>query len=79
KKGSSYQLMMAGFAAALTTKTGKIGYLGSGKLNLLKGPLNYQDGQPFLKTGEAADNKQIWFMEQLLEGMSGQSRANKSN
>jgi len=53
--------------------------LGSGKLNLLKGPLNYQDGQPFLKTGEAADNKQIWFMEQLLEGMSGQSRANKSN
>lgn len=53
--------------------------LGSGRLNLLKGPLNYQDGKPFLKTGEVADNNQIWFMEQLLEGMSGQSKVNKSD
>jgi simple sugar transport system substrate-binding protein len=52
--------------------------LSSGKLNLFKGPLNYQDGKPFLKTGEAAGDKQIWYMQQLLEGMSGQSKANKS-
>ena len=53
--------------------------LGSGRLNLLKGPLNYQDGKPFLKTAEAADNNKLWFMQQLLEGMAGQSKANKSD
>lgn len=49
--------------------------LGSGKVNLFQGPLNYQDGKPFLKKGETATDKQIWYMEQLLEGMSGQSSA----
>lgn len=47
--------------------------LASGQLNLLKGPLNYQDGKPFVKAGEIASDKQVWYMEQLLEGMSGQS------
>ncbi|UCE52284.1 MAG: BMP family ABC transporter substrate-binding protein, partial [Desulfobacterales bacterium] len=46
--------------------------LGSGKINLFKGPLNYQDGKPFIKTGETATDNQIWYMEQLLEGMAGQ-------
>jgi simple sugar transport system substrate-binding protein len=49
--------------------------LGSGKLNLFKGPLNYQDGKVFLKEGETATDEQIWYMEQLLEGMIGQSSA----
>jgi basic membrane protein A and related proteins len=49
--------------------------LGSGKVNLFKGPLNYQDGSPFVKAGETATDKQIWYMEQLLEGMDGQSSA----
>jgi simple sugar transport system substrate-binding protein len=47
--------------------------LGSGELALFTGPLNYQDGTPFLKTGEQATDKQIWYMEQLLEGMEGLS------
>ncbi|HKI81608.1 MAG TPA: BMP family ABC transporter substrate-binding protein, partial [Pseudodesulfovibrio sp.] len=47
--------------------------LGSGELNLFTGPLNHQDGTPFLKAGEKATDKQIWYMEQLLEGMEGQS------
>lgn len=51
--------------------------LGSGKLNLFQGPLNYQDGKPFLKAGETANDKQIWYMEQLLQGMQGQSSAKK--
>lgn len=51
--------------------------LGSGKLNLFTGPLNYQDKKPFVKAGETASDKQIWYMEQLLEGMSGQSSAKK--
>ena len=49
--------------------------LGSKKVDLFKGPLNYQDGSPFVKTGQTASDKQIWYMEQLLEGMLGQSRA----
>ena len=38
-----------------------------------KGPLNYQDGKPFVQTGQTAKDKQIWFMEQLLEGIDSQS------
>ena len=39
------------------------------------GTLNFQDGTEFVKAGEAATDKQIWYMEQLLEGMDGQSSA----
>jgi simple sugar transport system substrate-binding protein len=51
--------------------------LGSGTVNLFKGPLNYQDGKVFVKAGETASDKQIWHMEQLLQGMQGQSSAKK--
>jgi len=51
--------------------------LGSGTVNLFKGPLNYQDGTVFVKAGETASDKQIWHMEQLLQGMQGQSSAKK--
>ena len=50
-----------------------IAMLGSGKLDLFKGPLNYQDGSPFIAAGETASDKQIWYMHQLLEGMEGLS------
>jgi simple sugar transport system substrate-binding protein len=49
--------------------------LGEGRINLFKGPLNYQDGSPFISDGSTASDKQIWYMEQLLEGMTGQSSA----
>jgi len=49
--------------------------LGSGKVNLFKGPLNFQDGSPFIKAGQTATDKQIWYMEQLLQGIDGQSSA----
>ena len=49
--------------------------LGQGRIDLFKGPLNYQDGSTFIKAGETASDKQIWYMEQLLEGMTGQSSA----
>jgi len=51
--------------------------LGSGKVQLFKGPLDYQDGKPFLKAGEVATDKQVWYMEQLLKGMTGESKAKK--
>ena len=50
--------------------------LASGKVQLFKGPLDYQDGTPFLKAGEIASDKKIWYMKQLLKGMQGQSKAN---
>ena len=47
----------------------------AGGLNLWAGPLNYQDGTPFLADGEEATDVQIWYLPQLLEGMEGQSVA----
>lgn len=49
--------------------------LASGEINLLKGPLEYQDGTTFLKAGETASEKQIWYQTQLLKEMKGQSKA----
>jgi len=64
-------------AAAKTELDKFVKDLGSGKVNLFKGPLNYQDGKVFVKAGETAGDKQIWHMEQLLQGMQGQSSAKK--
>jgi len=50
-----------------------IAKLGAGDLNLFSGPMNYQDGTAFLKAGEKATDKQIWYLPQLLEGMKGLS------
>ena len=47
----------------------------SGGLNLFTGPLNYQDGSVYLKDGEKADDKKIWYTDQLLQGVVGQSAA----
>jgi simple sugar transport system substrate-binding protein len=47
--------------------------LADGSINLFVGPLNYQDGTPFLADGEVASDEQIWYMQQLLEGMEGPS------
>ena len=34
-----------------------------------------QDGKAYLKAGQIASDKEIWYMEQLLQGMIGQSSA----
>ena len=47
--------------------------LSDGSINLFKGPLNYQDGSPFLADGEEGSDVQLWYMKQLLEGMEGAS------
>jgi simple sugar transport system substrate-binding protein len=48
--------------------------LASGKAKLFVGPLSYQDGSVYLKDGEKATDKQIWYMSQLLKGMTGASK-----
>jgi simple sugar transport system substrate-binding protein len=45
----------------------------AGGLNLWKGPLNLQDGTPFIEAGKTATDVQVWYLEQLLEGMEGKS------
>mgnify|MGYP005841820075 CR=1 FL=1 len=47
--------------------------LGNGSINLFSGPLNFQDGSPFLAWGQIATDEQVWYMPQLLEGMLGAS------
>lgn len=49
--------------------------LGSGDVELYRGPLNWQDGSAFLADGEEATDFQIWYAEQLLEGIVGASAA----
>ena len=47
--------------------------LADDSINLFVGPLNYQDGSPYLGDGEVATDEQIWTTKQLLEGMTGPS------
>jgi simple sugar transport system substrate-binding protein len=49
--------------------------LADGSINLYTGPLNWQDGSQFLADGQTANEQQIWYTEQLLEGMKGASVA----
>lgn len=44
-------------------------------LNLWTGPINLQDGTPYLADGEVASDQQVWYLPQLLEGMDGLSAA----
>jgi simple sugar transport system substrate-binding protein len=49
--------------------------LADGSINLWTGPINNQDGSVWLAEGETATPQQIWYMEQLLEGIDGASRS----
>jgi simple sugar transport system substrate-binding protein len=55
------------------TLAGFIAGLASGDIDLFVGPLNYQDGTQYLGDGEKATDLQIWYTEQLLEGIKGAS------
>lgn len=50
--------------------------LADGSIDLFTGPLNYQDGSEYLADGETATDVQIWYTEQLLEGIDGASSSN---
>ena len=67
RKGSA---LAPGNAAALDTF---VRQLGDGSLNLFRGPLRLQDGTLYLREGETASDTQIYYLPQLLEGMTGQS------
>ena len=43
--------------------------LGDGSIDLFVGPLNFQDGTPYLTDGELSTAQQVWYTKQLLEGI----------
>lgn len=47
--------------------------LASGGINVWQGPINLQDGTPYIPAGQVATDKEIWYLPQLLEGMQGPS------
>lgn len=57
------------------TLDGFIAGLADGSIDLFTGPLNFQDGSSFLGDGEVATDTQVWYLDQLLEGIEGASSA----
>lgn len=50
-----------------------ISQLADGSVDIWAGPLTYQDGTPFVAEGESATDEQVWYTEQLLQGIEGSS------
>jgi simple sugar transport system substrate-binding protein len=48
--------------------------LKEGSVNLLAGPINYQDGTVFVPDGNTASLTDMWYMPQLLQGIDGSSK-----
>jgi simple sugar transport system substrate-binding protein len=47
--------------------------MADGSINIYQGPLNFQDGSPFVAAGQTATDLQIWYEPQLLQGVTGAS------
>jgi simple sugar transport system substrate-binding protein len=45
----------------------------SGEVNVWTGPINLQDGSEYIPAGRAATDTEIWYLPQLLEGITGAS------
>ena len=50
-----------------------IAKLASGEVNVWAGPINLQDGSPYIADGAVATDSEVWYLPQLLEGMEGPS------
>jgi simple sugar transport system substrate-binding protein len=48
--------------------------MASGAVNVWKGPIKLQDGTAYIADGQAATDAQMWYLPQLLEGMTGKSK-----
>ena len=47
--------------------------LASGDVNVWTGPINLQDGSEYISSGSEAEDDEIWYLPQLLQGMEGPS------
>ena len=61
-------------AAAGTRLDALIKGMGNGSIVLWKGPLRLADGSAYLSAGQTATDLQIWYMPQLLQGMTGANK-----
>jgi basic membrane lipoprotein Med (substrate-binding protein (PBP1-ABC) superfamily) len=50
-----------------------IASLASGEVNVWAGPIALQDGSEYVPAGTVASDEQIWYLPQLLDGMTGPS------
>lgn len=50
-----------------------IAKLSSGEVVVWSGPINLQDGTPYIASGAVATDAEIWYLPQLLQGMQGPS------
>jgi simple sugar transport system substrate-binding protein len=50
-----------------------IASLASGDVHVWTGPIALQDGSEYVPAGNVASDDQIWYLPQLLEGMTGPS------
>ncbi len=48
--------------------------LGDGSINLLTGPVKFQDGSVFVAEGKSAALVEMWYLPQLVEGVQGKSQ-----
>jgi simple sugar transport system substrate-binding protein len=48
--------------------------LGDGSVNLLTGPVKFQDGSVFVPEGKTAALVEMWYLPQLVEGVQGKSQ-----
>ncbi len=48
--------------------------LGDGSINLLQGPIKFQDGSDFVPAGSSAKLVDMWYLPQLLSGIEGKSK-----
>ena len=51
--------------------------LANNSINLLQGPIVLQDGITYVPAGQTIADKQLWYMPQLLQGMTGSSATTK--
>ena len=50
-----------------------IAKLSSGEVVVWSGPINLQDGTPYIANGAVATDAEVWYLPQLLQGMQGPS------
>lgn len=48
--------------------------MGDGSINLYKGPIKFQDGSTYIEANKTATDQEIWYLPQLLAGMTGPSK-----
>ena len=60
-------------ADALANVEDFISKLASGDVDVWTGPINLQDGTEYIPAGRAATESEIWYLPQLVEGVTGAS------